>query len=104
MQQAVYASDILYIFALAFSKLSTAFLFLRLTPGRGHVLAIWSTICLSIAWTIISIFLIAFRCHPSHPWTDTIFVSECTSIVRPDSPPRSLHSTPRTDNGSITVR
>ena len=75
-----------------------------MTPGRGHVLAVWSTICISIAWAVISTFLVAFRCHPSHPWTDTIFVSECTTIVRPSNPSKSLHSGPRTNDSSFTVR
>jgi len=71
IQKAAYASDILYIVTLSATKLSTAFLFLRLTPGRGHSIAIWSTISLTLVWTLISIFLIAIRCPGAHPWLDT---------------------------------
>jgi hypothetical protein len=85
MHQAGYAADILYIITLALSKLSTAFLFLRLTPGRGHSFAIWSTICLSIAWAFASVLVVSFRCHPTHPWTDVD--STCSNLVR------SSHST-----------
>jgi hypothetical protein len=60
------------------SKMATAFLFLRLTPGRGHAFAIWGTISISTVWAIVSIFLVAFRCHASHPWTD--FSNECTGL------------------------
>jgi hypothetical protein len=78
-QQAAYASDILYITTLFLSKLSTAFLFLRLTPGRGHSIAIWSTLCTCIAWAFISILLVALRCHPAHPWLDTT-TAVCSSL------------------------
>ncbi|KAE8448817.1 hypothetical protein EG329_008819 [Mollisiaceae sp. DMI_Dod_QoI] len=78
IQKAAYASDILYIVALFFSKSSTAFLFLRLTPRRSHFLAIWATIWLSIAWVLISIILVAIRCHPQHPWLDTN--STCSNL------------------------
>ncbi|KAE9378949.1 hypothetical protein N431DRAFT_327110, partial [Stipitochalara longipes BDJ] len=71
IQKAAYSSDILYIITLFLTKLSTAFLFLRLTPGRGHSIAIWSTISTTIAWVLISIFLIAIRCNPANPWLDT---------------------------------
>jgi hypothetical protein len=60
------------------SKCATAFLFLRLTPGRGHAFAIWGTISTSIVWAIVSIFLIAIRCHPAHPWTD--ITNTCTGL------------------------
>jgi hypothetical protein len=56
---------------LFFTKLSTSFLFLRLTPGKGHSIAIWSTIAMTTAWGVISILLIAIRCHPANPWLDT---------------------------------
>ncbi|PMD36735.1 hypothetical protein L207DRAFT_532336 [Hyaloscypha variabilis F] len=71
IQRAAYGSDILYIVTLFFTKLSTAFLFLRLTPGRGHSIAIWSTISMTVAWALISIFLVAIRCHAATPWLDT---------------------------------
>jgi hypothetical protein len=70
-QQAAYAADILYIITLFFSKISTASLFLRLTPGRGHSIAIWSTISACVTWAFISILLVAIRCHPQHPWLDS---------------------------------
>jgi hypothetical protein len=60
------------------SKCSTAFLFLRLTPGRGHGFAIWATISASIVWAIVSAFLVALRCHSTHPWEDVS--AECTGL------------------------
>jgi len=54
-----------------FSKASTATLFLRLTPSRGHSFAIWSTIGALIVWEVVSTFLVAIRCHSLRPWTDT---------------------------------
>jgi hypothetical protein len=78
-QQASYITDILYIITLFFSKASTAFLFLRLTPGRGHSIAIWSTISLCVIWAFISILLVAIRCHPKAPWLDTT-MPMCSSL------------------------
>ena len=69
--QAFYTSDLLYLFTLFLSKCSTAFLFLRLTPGKGHSIAIWSTIGLTVLWWITSTLLLALRCHTSAPWLDT---------------------------------
>lgn len=78
-QQAAYTTDILYIITLFFSKASTAFLFLRLTPGKGHSIAIWSTICLCVTWAFISILLVAIRCHPKAPWLDST-IPMCSSL------------------------
>jgi len=79
IHKAAYVADFLYIITLFFSKASTAFLFLRLTPGRGHSIAIWSTISLCVTWAFISILLIAIRCHPKNPWLDTS-ASVCSNL------------------------
>ncbi|KAF2807268.1 uncharacterized protein BDZ99DRAFT_421262, partial [Mytilinidion resinicola] len=70
LEKASYASDILYITTIFLCKLSTCFLFINLTPSKGHLMAIRTILALSIAWIITSLFLIAIRCHPAHPWTD----------------------------------
>jgi len=75
----MYASDILYLMTMFLSKCATAFLFLRLTPGRGHAVAIWGTISTCKLWAVVSIFLVAFRCHTVHPWLDVS--SACTGLV-----------------------
>jgi hypothetical protein len=69
----------LYVVTLFLSKTSTAFLLLRLTPSRGHYIAIWATLFTTIVWATISIFLLAFRCHLNSPWADV--TATCSSLV-----------------------
>ncbi|KAF2492721.1 hypothetical protein BU16DRAFT_513894 [Lophium mytilinum] len=79
LQKASYASDILYVTAIFLCKLSTCFLFVNLTPSKGHLLAIWTILSLSVVWILTSLFLVSLRCHPSHPWTDTS-LSTCSNL------------------------
>ncbi|RDW88000.1 hypothetical protein BP6252_00032 [Coleophoma cylindrospora] len=78
--KALYASDIFFVAALFFSKLSTAFLILRLTPGRGHFIAVWSAISLVGAWCLASLIILGIRCHPLQPWIDVLSASACSSL------------------------
>ncbi|OCK77180.1 hypothetical protein K432DRAFT_127387 [Lepidopterella palustris CBS 459.81] len=55
-----FASQVLYILTLLLSKSAIIFLYLRLTPGRGHAIASWGTLALSAIWAVMSIILISF--------------------------------------------
>lgn len=70
MQKTAYASDILFVFTLLLSKYCVGFLFMRLTPDPRQRVTAWAIMAASTVWGVISIFLLAIRCHPSHPWAD----------------------------------
>lgn len=63
-----YASNILFIAVLAISKLSVALLILQLAPDRRIHIACFITLSLTLAWTLISIFGLAFHCKLPQPW------------------------------------
>ena len=77
--QSDYASDLLYILAIYFSKLSAVFLFLRLTPNKQHVRFCYSILGTSTVWVVAAIFMVAIRCQLSQPWVND---QHCVNIVR----------------------
>ncbi|KAI4150690.1 MAG: hypothetical protein LQ340_003944 [Diploschistes diacapsis] len=79
MLKSYFASDALYLLTLLFSKLGTAFIYLRLTPEKGHSIAAWTNILLCTACFLLSFLLTTITCHPSEPWTDTT-LSTCPSL------------------------
>lgn len=74
-----YISDIFHIFTLWSTKLSVAFLFIRLSPYQGHKLASYVFIGVSAMLVTISVFLISLQCNISQPW---LFVGvHCPGLV-----------------------
>ena len=45
-----------------------AFLFLRLSPKPGHILASKTDAIIGALTAVTSILMVALRCNPSHPW------------------------------------
>jgi hypothetical protein len=79
VEQDDFSIQILYILTLFLSKCGVLFLYLRLSPRKGHTLASWSTMIFSAIWAIIAIVLIAVPCKPSHYWPHGF--GQCSSIV-----------------------
>ena len=78
--QGQYASDILYLAALYFSKLSSLAYTIQLTPDARH--RQWGKgLCVVVSiWLIISLLGVAFECHLPSPWA--IVMAQCINIVR----------------------
>ncbi|OOF91938.1 hypothetical protein ASPCADRAFT_133990 [Aspergillus carbonarius ITEM 5010] len=77
MEKTAYASDLLYITILGFSKCCTSVFYEHLSTLTSR----WITrglLGLSIVWTFISILLVAIRCS-HHPWEDINHV--CGSLL-----------------------
>ena len=78
-QQMYYASTLLFVVALGFSKISVVFFFLRLTVIKQHRLVFNAVAVLVTAWTVGSTFAVALQCNLTHPW---IIVGErCSGAV-----------------------
>ncbi|KAF2686399.1 hypothetical protein K458DRAFT_430231 [Lentithecium fluviatile CBS 122367] len=65
-----FTSQILYIVTLFFSKCAVLFLYLRLSPHKGHVVAAWASIVACLVWAIVAVVLIALPCNPHTFWRD----------------------------------
>ena len=76
--QSDYASDILYLVAVYFSKASACGLFLRLTPNKHHVMFCWGILGASSAWLVASILAVAIKCRVSEPW---VVNAQCSGVV-----------------------
>ncbi|MCJ1269405.1 hypothetical protein MMC22_009297 [Lobaria immixta] len=70
VEKSDYASDLLYVLAIYFSKVSAVFLFLRLTPNKRHVRFCYGILGTSTIWVVASIFAVALRCQLSQPWVN----------------------------------
>ncbi|KAH8810577.1 hypothetical protein F5884DRAFT_255871 [Xylogone sp. PMI_703] len=68
IQRMVYVSILFFIMALGLSKISVAFLLLRLTPHKYHRRASYMIIGTMTAWTMVSLLVLALQCNISHPW------------------------------------
>ncbi|PVH79463.1 hypothetical protein DL98DRAFT_378712, partial [Cadophora sp. DSE1049] len=79
IDKAGYAADILYLVTMFLSKCSTASIFLRLTPGRGHSIAVKTILAGMTAWILMAILVVCLRCHPAEPWFDTTN-AECSNL------------------------
>lgn len=77
--QSDYASDLLYILAIYFSKVSAVYLFLRLTPNKRHIRFCYGILGTSSIWVVASLFAAALRCQLSQPWVND---KHCVNIVR----------------------
>ncbi|KFY48512.1 hypothetical protein V495_01269 [Pseudogymnoascus sp. VKM F-4514 (FW-929)] len=74
-----YAADILFIVALAISKLSVVYFVARLTPHVKYVKLCTVASALCVAWGIGGVFALALRCNLAKPW---ITIGErCTNIL-----------------------
>ncbi|KAF2477509.1 uncharacterized protein BDR25DRAFT_1643 [Lindgomyces ingoldianus] len=73
-----FASQILYIITLFLSKCAVIFLYLRLSPGKGHTIASWGTLTASGVWTILAIVLVSVPCNPLTFWTQG--PTKCTRV------------------------
>lgn len=74
-----YAADILFIAALAISKLSVVYFVARLTPHVKYVKLCTVASALCVAWGIGGVFALALRCNLAKPW---ITIGErCTNMV-----------------------
>ncbi|KAH7407232.1 hypothetical protein BKA64DRAFT_666141 [Cadophora sp. MPI-SDFR-AT-0126] len=79
IDKAGYVADVLYLITMFLSKCSTASIFLRLTPGRGHSIAVKTILAAMTAWIVMAIFVICLRCQPAEPWLDTTN-AECPNL------------------------
>ncbi|PMD54804.1 uncharacterized protein K444DRAFT_596532 [Hyaloscypha bicolor E] len=68
VQQMYYVSNLLFVVSLGLSKISVAFLLLRLTPQKGHMRILYGIITLMAVWTVASTFTVALQCNLSRPW------------------------------------
>lgn len=78
--QVIYTTDLLYIVVLYLTKCSAALFYLRISPSRPLFRAVMTMVGLSTAWAVVSILIVALRCHPSHSWVDII--TRCPELVR----------------------
>jgi hypothetical protein len=101
IKQAVFAADILYIIVSFCSKASLAFLYLRLTQIRAHLLAIWGILGTCAVWAVMSIMTVSIGCHVGDPWVT--WDTQCANFVStgiPESPaPLSLSGEDASDFG-----
>ncbi|KAK4543662.1 hypothetical protein LTR36_005307 [Oleoguttula mirabilis] len=63
-----YASDILFIAAVALSKVAVALLILRLTSSKAHILTAHIMTVLTATWGVASLLAIAIRYRSLQPW------------------------------------
>lgn len=80
-EQALYASDLLYILTLGFSKLATIQLISALSPDKRHKRVCHGLSAFVGLWTISAIFAIALRCNLRRPASD-LTSAQCPSLVR----------------------
>ncbi|KAM7188890.1 hypothetical protein V8F20_010399 [Naviculisporaceae sp. PSN 640] len=79
LQRIGYVSDIFAFFTLWATKCSIAFLFIRLSPDRTHILL--ARICLGVSTFVmmLSILITSLRCDLARPW---IFIGEqCPGLI-----------------------
>ncbi|KAH8807094.1 hypothetical protein F5884DRAFT_675691 [Xylogone sp. PMI_703] len=68
IQRMVYVSILFFVISLGLSKISVAFLLLRLTPHKHHRRAFYVIVGVMVVWVIVSLFVLALQCNLSHPW------------------------------------
>jgi len=66
--QAMYTANILLIVVLAAAKASVTHLIIAINPSRKLVYSCYGVLGLVGAWTIASIFALAFQCDLPHTW------------------------------------
>ncbi|EAS35094.3 uncharacterized protein CIMG_00448 [Coccidioides immitis RS] len=80
MLKAAYVADILYIFTLYISKCSGSFFYLRISPGRILLFAVWTVVSIATIWTVSSLLLVSLRCDTDDPWID--ITAKCSILLR----------------------
>jgi len=84
----------LYIVAVWLSKASTAFLLLRLSPNRHHILASKIVAVITAVTAVASVLAVALRCNLSHPWLNiNSHQGQCAGLVSVHPPGASPHGT-----------
>ncbi|TKA70636.1 hypothetical protein B0A55_05748 [Friedmanniomyces simplex] len=78
LQKSWFASTVLYLIALWLAKCCVLFVYLQLTPNKGHNLASWAVIGFSTVWVFISILMIGVDCELNTPWSH--LASQCTGL------------------------
>ncbi|OCK76745.1 hypothetical protein K432DRAFT_462498 [Lepidopterella palustris CBS 459.81] len=78
VQKIAYANDMLFILSMCLTKVCVALLFMRLSPGKNHILVSKVVFALSIVWAVLSIFLVALKCDLSRPWIE--YNQKCTGL------------------------
>ncbi|KFY14329.1 hypothetical protein V491_06094 [Pseudogymnoascus sp. VKM F-3775] len=79
LQKASYASDLLYIVTLWFTKFSVALLLFRLSSDQRHKWMSRAILLAAVILAAISIFVVAIRCDVSRPW---IFINQqCSNLL-----------------------
>ncbi len=63
------------------TKVSAAFLFLRLSPDRTHIITSKALLGASTVFMVVSLFIVAIRCDVAEPWV--IADGQCASAVSP---------------------
>ncbi|KAL2071819.1 hypothetical protein VTL71DRAFT_13054 [Oculimacula yallundae] len=76
--QTVFASTILHIIALFFSKAAVLFLCKRLATNPKHETTLWAILVLCAVWAVMSILLVTIGCKPGHALID--LPSQCHNI------------------------
>lgn len=79
MIQYIYAADIFYVLGIAISKSGALPLVQGLTPVRAHILACRVLGGFVACWTIVSLILVAIRCHASTAYMD-LGQDQCSSL------------------------
>lgn len=79
MEQAMFATDILFIVALWLSRVSSCFFFQRLSQAQRHTLFWNIMIGAAGVLAVASIFVVAIRCNAAEAW---LFIDEkCSGLV-----------------------
>ncbi|KAK5123181.1 hypothetical protein LTR85_003379 [Meristemomyces frigidus] len=80
-EKAIYASDLLFIVAVALSKLAVALLILRLTSSKAHVRTAHIMTGLTAAWGTVGLLAIAIRYRSLQPW-DMQYPNNAAEVAR----------------------
>jgi hypothetical protein len=75
-----YTSTLFFILALGLSKISIAFLLIRLTPSKEHRKIFYGCATAIAIWTVASFFAVTLQCNLAHPWR--LLNEKCPGVVR----------------------
>ncbi len=89
LEQMYYTGELFFVIALGLSKISMSFFLLRLTMYKKHRQVYYVVAGLLGAWTVASLFAIAFKCNIDHPWI--ILNAKCSGeVILPSRLPNML--------------
>lgn len=84
-----YASELFFVSAVCFPKLSILVLFYDVVAGKRFIRRVVLTLgALILAWTLASLITVAFQCGLPHPWETA--GSYCINAVSGSFPKQSL--------------